>query len=69
MPIPNEYYFPLTSTAYYYQGLASKYSPEAFYQIGHGMYGGPRGTYGRYLYGPNVKPIDMKNNRERQSGE
>jgi hypothetical protein len=34
-----------------------------------GMYGGPNGTYGTYSLGPNVSRWDMKNDRERQSGE
>lgn len=40
-----------------------------FYHTGHGMFGGPNGTYGKYELGPTMQPSDLKNERERQSGE
>jgi hypothetical protein len=40
-----------------------------FYRVGLGMYGGPRGTYGRYLLGSTTTVSDFKKDRERQSGE
>jgi hypothetical protein len=66
---PTAFSYPLTSTAYYYQGRPTPFAPDSFYQIGHGMFGGPNGTYGSYSYGPNVQPVDMKNDRQRQTGE
>ena len=44
-------------------------SAQQFYHVGLGMWGGPNGTYGKYELGPNMQPIDLKNERERQSGE
>ena len=43
--------------------------PRLNFQRAQGMFGGPKGTYGSYSMGPNVSTLDLKNNRERQSGE
>lgn len=38
------------------------------YLTGKGIFGGPRGTYGKYALGPVVNRWDLKHDRERQSG-
>lgn len=53
----------------YYRLHQKPLSAQQFYRIGTGMFGGPRGVYGRASYGPVTQVIDMKNDRERQSGE
>ena len=59
---------PLTMVDYY--GLWNKpLSAQQFYRIGTGMFGGPRGVYGRASYGPVTSVNEMKGDRERQSGE
>ena len=61
---------PLTTVQYYFGNSHpdNRFNEQSFYQIGHGMFGGPTGTYGSYSYGPNVQPIDMKRPRQRQTG-
>ena len=46
---------PLTTTAFYDRNTMPVFPPhmeaESYYQIGKGMWGGPKGTYGKYLTG------------------
>lgn len=49
--------------------VSTSLSVPQFTRIGLGMWGGPRGTYGKYQMGPVTQVMDMKNERERQSGE
>lgn len=60
----------LRSTAYYYRknDRPTSLSAQQFYHVGLGIFGGPRGTYGSYILGPTMQPLDLKNDRERQSG-
>lgn len=53
----------------YYRLHQKPLSANQFYRIGLGMFGGPRGLYGRASYGPMTNVNDMKGDRERQSGE
>ena len=53
----------------YYKLWQKPLSVQQFYSTGKGMYGGPRGTYGRFSVGPNVTRDEFKKDRERQSGE
>lgn len=57
----------LTTTAFYYRKNDRKnpLSSQQFYHTGKGMFGGPRGTYGRYSVGDQVQPVDFKRSRER----
>lgn len=61
----------LRSTAYYYRkdDRPNPLSAQQFYHVGLGMYGGPNGTYGSYILGPTMTPLDLKYERERRSGE
>lgn len=61
----------LTTTAFYYRknDKPNPLSAQQFYHVGLGMFGGPRGTYGSYSLGDQMQPLDLKRNRERQSGE
>ena len=57
----------LTTTAFYYRknDKPNPLSAQQFYRLGQGMFGGPRGTYGKYLVGDQVQPVELKRSRER----